>query len=450
MGGSTQNEPEKFAELAARYELDFDPDSIPGLVQRFDLRFPGDPVWPASRIVSRRRPTNRLASSRRRERKGNAHRRSRPGRCRAAPRGPASPLVRRHPIVAADGVACWEVGKLVEGGARSTGKRRCGPRLQGVPSGSSWRSAATSGIVSPRMSVRREITSSSSSPKLRRDKLGVLAAGRPWPVRGQLDGEGSETRGLQIRRQPLEAPLSVPGTVDQAEGGHCGGATSVAADRLLRDPQGSVERRFWRRPGRSQGSSRRGLLPAPALEHSTPRPARLNSRWSVPASPSSRTQRTVTPPVRAAARISSSTPDAAPVRAIAARSARRGRPRRCHRRSAGPALLLPLHPADKALAPRWFAVWVKARSSAPVDASQMSQPGFRSRRLAASGHQDADPEALSFAPGPSGPLSTWPHNDLKAAPGPSSSPTTLRDRPLPGTRNSSTATARPALELLAT
>ena len=44
MGGSTQNEPEKFAELAARYELDFDPDSIPGLVQRFDLRFPGDPV----------------------------------------------------------------------------------------------------------------------------------------------------------------------------------------------------------------------------------------------------------------------------------------------------------------------------------------------------------------------------------------------------------------------
>ena len=44
MGGVTQAEPETFADLCARYEMDMDPDSVPGLVERFGLRFPGDPV----------------------------------------------------------------------------------------------------------------------------------------------------------------------------------------------------------------------------------------------------------------------------------------------------------------------------------------------------------------------------------------------------------------------
>ena len=44
MGGVTQAPPEKLAELCARYELEMDPDSVPGLVERFDLRFPGEPI----------------------------------------------------------------------------------------------------------------------------------------------------------------------------------------------------------------------------------------------------------------------------------------------------------------------------------------------------------------------------------------------------------------------
>jgi len=44
LGGVAQAEPQVLAELAARYELELDPDSIPGLVQRFGLRFPGDPI----------------------------------------------------------------------------------------------------------------------------------------------------------------------------------------------------------------------------------------------------------------------------------------------------------------------------------------------------------------------------------------------------------------------
>ena len=239
MGGSTQNEPEKFAELAARYELDFDPDSIPGLVQRFDLRFPGDPVQPASRIVSRGgRPTGWRAPAAGRGRAMPTVDLDRVGAepparsCVPTRSTPSDRRGRRRSLLG---------GREARWGVWSTGKRRLRLPAPGVPSGSSWRSAATSGIVSPRMSVRREITSSSSSP-------GSAATSSAYSLQvvpgrsGQLDGEGSVTRGLQIRRQPLEAPLSVPGTVDQAEGGHCGGATSVAADQLLRDPQGSVER----------------------------------------------------------------------------------------------------------------------------------------------------------------------------------------------------------------
>ncbi len=30
--------------LNRRYELEMDPDSIPGLVERYGLRFPGEPI----------------------------------------------------------------------------------------------------------------------------------------------------------------------------------------------------------------------------------------------------------------------------------------------------------------------------------------------------------------------------------------------------------------------
>ena len=35
---------ERMGELCGRYGLDMDPDSVPGLVERFDLRFPGEPI----------------------------------------------------------------------------------------------------------------------------------------------------------------------------------------------------------------------------------------------------------------------------------------------------------------------------------------------------------------------------------------------------------------------
>jgi quercetin dioxygenase-like cupin family protein len=44
LGGVTQAEPHTLAELCARYELEMDPESVPGLTQRFDLRFPGEPI----------------------------------------------------------------------------------------------------------------------------------------------------------------------------------------------------------------------------------------------------------------------------------------------------------------------------------------------------------------------------------------------------------------------
>jgi hypothetical protein len=46
LGGVTKADPGALADLAARYELDLDPDSIPGLVERFDLLVPrrADPV----------------------------------------------------------------------------------------------------------------------------------------------------------------------------------------------------------------------------------------------------------------------------------------------------------------------------------------------------------------------------------------------------------------------
>jgi mannose-6-phosphate isomerase-like protein (cupin superfamily) len=44
LGGVTQAEPQTLADLCMRYELEMDPDSVPGLLQRFDVRFPSEPL----------------------------------------------------------------------------------------------------------------------------------------------------------------------------------------------------------------------------------------------------------------------------------------------------------------------------------------------------------------------------------------------------------------------
>ena len=44
LGGVAQAEPETLMALNQRYELEMDPDSIPGLIERFGLRFPGEPI----------------------------------------------------------------------------------------------------------------------------------------------------------------------------------------------------------------------------------------------------------------------------------------------------------------------------------------------------------------------------------------------------------------------
>lgn len=44
LGGVAQAEPETLMALTQRYGLDMDPGSIPGLVERFELRFPGEPI----------------------------------------------------------------------------------------------------------------------------------------------------------------------------------------------------------------------------------------------------------------------------------------------------------------------------------------------------------------------------------------------------------------------
>jgi mannose-6-phosphate isomerase-like protein (cupin superfamily) len=42
LGGVANTSPETLAELCGRYELDMDPDSIPGLIERFGVVFPGE------------------------------------------------------------------------------------------------------------------------------------------------------------------------------------------------------------------------------------------------------------------------------------------------------------------------------------------------------------------------------------------------------------------------
>src|SRR5438445_4662526 len=46
LGGVTQVAPEVLADLATRYQLEMQPDSVPGLLERFSLRFPGEPLSP--------------------------------------------------------------------------------------------------------------------------------------------------------------------------------------------------------------------------------------------------------------------------------------------------------------------------------------------------------------------------------------------------------------------
>jgi mannose-6-phosphate isomerase-like protein (cupin superfamily) len=43
MGGAAAADPEALGELCGRYQLDMDPESVPGLLERFDLRM-GEPV----------------------------------------------------------------------------------------------------------------------------------------------------------------------------------------------------------------------------------------------------------------------------------------------------------------------------------------------------------------------------------------------------------------------
>lgn len=44
LGGVGAVEPEVMGELCGRYGLEMDPDSVPGLVERFGLQFPGEPI----------------------------------------------------------------------------------------------------------------------------------------------------------------------------------------------------------------------------------------------------------------------------------------------------------------------------------------------------------------------------------------------------------------------
>jgi quercetin dioxygenase-like cupin family protein len=44
LGGVTEATPDKLAELCGRYELEMNPDSVPSLLERFGLRFPGEPL----------------------------------------------------------------------------------------------------------------------------------------------------------------------------------------------------------------------------------------------------------------------------------------------------------------------------------------------------------------------------------------------------------------------
>lgn len=44
LGGAAQAEPAVLGTLCERYELDMDPASVPGLIERFGVRFPAEPL----------------------------------------------------------------------------------------------------------------------------------------------------------------------------------------------------------------------------------------------------------------------------------------------------------------------------------------------------------------------------------------------------------------------
>jgi hypothetical protein len=44
LGGVTEAAPDKLAELCGCYELEMNPDSVAGLLERFGLLFPGEPL----------------------------------------------------------------------------------------------------------------------------------------------------------------------------------------------------------------------------------------------------------------------------------------------------------------------------------------------------------------------------------------------------------------------
>jgi quercetin dioxygenase-like cupin family protein len=45
LGGVMAANPETLAALCRRYELEMNPDSVPGIIERFGVRFPGEPIW---------------------------------------------------------------------------------------------------------------------------------------------------------------------------------------------------------------------------------------------------------------------------------------------------------------------------------------------------------------------------------------------------------------------
>jgi quercetin dioxygenase-like cupin family protein len=44
LGGVTGAAPQALAELCAHYQLEMNPESVPGIVERFGLQFPGEPI----------------------------------------------------------------------------------------------------------------------------------------------------------------------------------------------------------------------------------------------------------------------------------------------------------------------------------------------------------------------------------------------------------------------
>ena len=95
-----------------------------------------------------------------------------------------------------------------------------------------------------------------------------------------------------------------------------------------------------------------------------------------------------------------------------------------------------------ASAPRWSACPVYGRSSAPVAISQTSQAAFC--RRGASATSVPTPDALSSAPGAGGTESMCATSTIRQSAGASWMPTTLRERPCPGTRKRSCPMRSPA------